>query len=484
MLMAQICAGQTPAPFRQFFFNPYLFNPGYTGINGYTEVSLVYRKQWANFNDAPTTMGVNIQYPTKKRVALGASIVSDEVVGVRNTSLMATFAYAVPIADQHSLRFGISGGVGTNSLKFEEGEYDETDPRIQAALQNSFYVDGNFGALYAFKGLRIGFALTRLFDTNTFSESSLSELDFSPLDNRLYSISYRQKLGNTAISVEPYFLYRESSDKLNAWEGASTLYYLDKIWLGASYHETQGMGFFLGTNIKSLIRISYSYELPPPDKNFIGSSSHELHLSLALGKKRDEPLITKSTKKIPQIDSAALVKRTKAPVNDDPADEAVKDSDTASSSVNNRVAVNSLPDNTNPTAPTTGEIPASEKTPTKSTTDPAAKSTNPNVIDPSQVNKTVPPTAPKKVSKPAKSFALAAGHYVVAGAFKIMDNAIRYSQDLHRKGYRDATIAINPKNNLYYVYIFSSYDIDEARKERNQYRLRRPLHEVWLFSVE
>ena len=65
-----------------------------------------------------------------------------------------------------------------------------------------------------------------------------------------------------------------------------------------------------------------------------------------------------------------------------------------------------------------------------------------------------------------------------------MDNAISYSQDLHQKGYTDATIAINPKNNLYYVYIFSSYDIDEARKARNQYRVRRPFHEVWLFTME
>jgi hypothetical protein len=55
---------------------------------------------------------------------------------------------------------------------------------------------------------------------------------------------------------------------------------------------------------------------------------------------------------------------------------------------------------------------------------------------------------------------------------------------LNTKGYPDATIAINPKNNLYYVYIFSTYDLDEARKVRNQYRLRRPFHEVWLFTME
>ncbi|RAW01338.1 PorP/SprF family type IX secretion system membrane protein [Pseudochryseolinea flava] len=501
-LTAQLCAAQTPAPFRQFFFNPYLFNPGYTGING-TELYLVYRKQWANFNDAPTTFGANFQYASKNRVSLGASIVSDEVVAVRNTSFMGTFGYAVPIADGHGIRFGISGGVGTNTLKLDEGEYDETDPRIQAAMQNSFYVDGNFGALYVYKGLRVGFALTRLFDVNTFSETSFSEVNFSPLDNRLYSISYRHHFGSGPISIEPYFLYRESTDKLNAWEGASTVYYQDKLWLGASYHETQGLGFFIGTNIKSLIRFSYSYELPPPDKNFISSSSHELHLSLRLGKKREDQLITKKSKKnIPQIDSAALAKKADEVLDEEPSNDSIKNIDTAASSTEGNRTPTAEPSESNPAGPAKGSArpgradvtPITPTGPTPPANNNVATSPAPtksNVIDPANVGKenTTPATSAteppaKKVSKPAKSFSLATGHYVVAGAFKIMDNAIHYSQDLHQKGYTDATIAINPKNNLYYVYIFSSYDLDEARKVRNQYRLRRPFHEVWLFTME
>lgn len=471
VLTTQWCMGQTPAPFRQFYFNPYLFNPAYTGINGYSELFLVYRKQWINFNDAPTTIGASFQYATKKRVSLGANIVSDETVGIRNTSFAATFAYAIPIAANQSIRFGISGAVGTNSLQLEEGEYDPTDPRIQNAIDNSMYADGNFGALYVNRGLRIGFALPNLFETKTFSDQSLSDAEFSPLDNRLYSISYRFPVGNGAVALEPYFLYRESPDKLNSWEAASTVYIHDKVWVGASYHETMGLGFFAGLSVKDLFRFSYGYELPPPDDAFISSSSHELHLGLRLGKKKEkEPLITKSSKKVPQIDSASLAKKTPE-TTEEKTDPVVDNTNQTSTTGTSAASGSQLPGRGTPVAVTTAAVVESSA----DNTEAADKPDTAGTIDPASV---------KPTSKPAKSFSLAKGHYVVAGAFKIMDNAIHYSQELHSKGYQDATIAINPKNNLYYVYIFATYDIEEARKVRNQYRLRRPFHEVWLFTME
>jgi len=144
-LISFFCVGQNSSvPFRQFYFNPYLFNPAYAGINGYTEAYLSYRKQWININDAPEVAGFSFQYATRKRVSLGLNIVTQDVVALRNTTAMATFAYSIPIATNQSLRFGLSGGVGTNNLHLEEGEYDPNDATIQNALVNNVYADGNF----------------------------------------------------------------------------------------------------------------------------------------------------------------------------------------------------------------------------------------------------------------------------------------------------------------------------------------------------
>jgi type IX secretion system PorP/SprF family membrane protein len=439
-----LCFGQSASPFRQFYFNPYLSNPAFTGINGSTEVYLVYRRQWLNINDAPTTMGVSLQYPTKKRVALGLNIVSDEVVALRNTSALATFAYVIPLTSTQTLRFGLSGGVGMNDLHLEEGEYDPNDPVIINASQNNFYVDGNFGAVYTNRGLRLGFAFTQLFDGNRFSSQSFDDVKLSSLNNRLYSAGYKFPIGSSGIAIEPYFLYRQRADKQNSWEAASIVYIKEKVWAGASYHQTNGVAIFFGLSIKDLFKFGYSYELPPVDKSFGSTSSHELQLSLRIGKKRD-PIAKKpkqaTTQSVAREDSTNMVSEDQ-PVVVDKVEEPVK----------------------------TDELVVAEK------------AAQPNSKQPARTDETTEPV--KNNAKPPRSFALAKGYYVVAGAFKVMQNAMSYSQDLTIKGYADVTVAINPKNNLYYVYIFSSYDIDEARKVRNQYRLKRPFSEIWVFTAE
>src|SRR6478736_9327491 len=134
-----LCFGQNPPVFRQFYFNPYLFNPAYAGISGYTEVYLTHRQQWVNFNDAPVISGFNIQYPTYKRVSFGFNFLTQEVVALRNSTAMLTFAYGIPIASNQSLRFGISGGVGINDLNLDDADYSN-DPAVVNAAANKVYM--------------------------------------------------------------------------------------------------------------------------------------------------------------------------------------------------------------------------------------------------------------------------------------------------------------------------------------------------------
>jgi len=85
--------------------------------------------------------------------------------------------------------------------------------------------------------------------------------------------------------------------------------------------------------------------------------------------------------------------------------------------------------------------------------------------------------------KPAKSFTIAKGHYVVVGVFSMMDHSTKFTKQLLKEGY-EVNVALNPKNKFYYVYIFSSYDLEEARKARNQYRWKNLFKEAWVFTME
>ena len=452
-------SAQAPGPlYRQFYFNPYLFNPAYVGINDQMEASLVHRQQWTNFKDAPVTTGASLQFPTSKRVAIGLNIHSDKQVLLRNSNFMATFGYAVPIAENQSLRFALSGGVGLNKLDLTAEEMNTNDPTILNATGNNFYFDGNFGVVYSISGLRLGFALTDLFKSNAFNGESFNKFEFSNLRNRLFSASYRFNLdpmGNVAL--EPYALFRQSEDGIqDYWEAATLVYFKENIWTGVSYNQNNGIALFLGANIKEKFRFSYSYEFPPFSTGFTSSSSHELHLGIRFGKKTQRTASKPASKKLPALANAN-------DVIEEPTDENINDSR----------EVEAAPDEQTRHVETTDPVQKdNEITKTKVTEPPATKAKD-NV-------KTSAPAAPA----PKEAFTMTKGHYyVVVGVFSSMNHSMKFTKDMMAKG-EVVNVALNPKNNLYYVYLKSTKDQAEAVKMRNEYRWKNLFKEAWVFKME
>src|SRR5690606_21691694 len=87
-----------------------------------------------------------------------------------------------------------------------------------------------------------------------------------------------------------------------------------------------------------------------------------------------------------------------------------------------------------------------------------------------------------KTGTPPRTDVLQPGYYVVVGAFSIKAYAYRFARDIRSKGYTTTT-ALNPQKDLYYMYIFSSYDLEEARKVRNEYRSQNIYGDAWIFMM-
>lgn len=443
--------GQNAPVFRQFYFNPYLFNPAFAGSTGYTEVFLYHRQQWLNFNNAPIISGFNIQHSTPNRVAFGFNFTMQEVVALRNTSAMLTFAYRIPLSTNQYLSFGLSGGMGSNDLNLDNGDYSN-DPAVVNALNNSFYADGNFGALYTLGQLRIGFALPRLFGQKYFSQQSLSDIRYSQLLNQLYTASYKFQFGSGVVSVEPYFLYRVNRDNQNFWEVSSLIYFKDKVWLGASYNETLGAGFFLGFDIKDKLRLSYSYELPPVSSEFIAASSHEFQLNIRLGKKKIFKWAEKPTP-APQV-KPKVEEVTVEPI----AEEALQVPQEQPTAVPRKATEKIIE-------------PLSEVIP--------SRADEPTEINPQEDRKEeVAPESPSRQS------ILAPGYYIIVASFGNPQNALREKERFVAMGYSDAYASQNQQNKLYYVYIYSSLDFELARQARDSFRLLSASRNAWILRID
>jgi type IX secretion system PorP/SprF family membrane protein len=438
IIHAWSATGQNAPAFRQFYFNPYLFNPAFAGTQDIAEVSVFYRQQWLGFNNAPSATGFTVQYPTKDRVSFGMSFLSQETVALRTTSTQATFAYRIPITSNQFFFFGLSGVVGYNNLNLNDADYSN-DPAILNASSTRFYGDANFGLIYQLGNLRAGFALPKLFGQPFYSPSDLVNVSYSQFRNQMYSISYKFFAGN--FSFEPYALYRVNRDLQNWWEGAMLVYFKEKIWTGASYNNTQGLGFFLGMDFNEKFRFGYSYELPPAGSEFVSTSSHELHLKLRLGKKREFKWASRFEKQ--NKEEVSNFELTSAIVPD-----TVKVSQKQTEKVIERTATEPLLSKQ-----------ADSKEQVKTT----------EVIKP--------------LSRPPVQPVFAPGFYIIAASFHSTRYALAYVKKLESAGIKSPHIALNTANKMQYVYVFSSYDLDECKKVRDQLRLKKITKDVWILNI-
>lgn len=89
------------------------------------------------------------------------------------------------------------------------------------------------------------------------------------------------------------------------------------------------------------------------------------------------------------------------------------------------------------------------------------------------------------VKKGAHRDELENASYVIVGAFKSRSNAERYSKLLRDRGHENSFGYVSEKN-VYYVFVFSSPDLEETREIRNQYRDRDDFQfrDSWVLTVE
>lgn len=277
--------GQESTNFTQFYFNPSLLNPSFTGIDGQSAAFLSYRKQWVGIEGAPTIGHFSYQSPSPGRLAFGLNINQDKRGPVGTSSVLVSTGYNIPVNKDVYMRFGISFGAGffktdVDALKFSSAS---TDPVLTNLLQNDIQVLGNSGISIHGKAFHFGIAIPHLFRPDYFSSSVFSVGNFKPLDQLIIHGSYRYYLQNDQFIFEPYFNYRLNNNIPSQAEVAGVLHLKNTLWFGGSYKQDFGISGMAGYKFGPSLAVGYSYSIKNTGLNELNSPSHEIQLGLLFG---------------------------------------------------------------------------------------------------------------------------------------------------------------------------------------------------------
>ncbi|MBL6445579.1 PorP/SprF family type IX secretion system membrane protein [Fulvivirga sp. 29W222] len=304
LLQAFLLHAQQIPVYNHYYNNPYLFNPAEVGSNGYLNFTLNHRQQWRGIEGAPVVSTLTFEAPFDyKQHAYGLTIRNYERGLITTNDLLATYAYTVYLTKVSKISFGLSAGVTSTDIDFDQID-DPDDPVLDEFLRNNIQPIANFGfKLKTKSGLNLGITIPKLFKPTIISTQDFQNYEFSPFDEILFSTYYKKRIDKKIVTrrikgirrrvaiedayapLQMYLLYRYSKVTDERIEVLSTLHLHEDFWIGGGYRLNYGAFGLVGFNISSF-SFAYAYE---PASNLVDgytAGTHELQLTINIGERK------------------------------------------------------------------------------------------------------------------------------------------------------------------------------------------------------
>ncbi len=264
----------------QYYTDPLVINPAYTGINENINLFLTHRSQWTGLAGSPRTSYFTIDGPIPaKNSSLGLNMSSDVTDILSRSSVFLNYSYKFKISDSNNLYVGLACGVMNNKIDFSKARVPDTDdPSIYQQAQNRTIFSADLGAVYVRKKLTVGFAVPQILG-NKIKYPALNG------DNGYFSL-------NRHFQGSVKYIFDVSKEKeitayplimLRGVKGAPLQYDVNGVidwkkigWLGFTYHSYYALAISGGVRYRHFC-VGYAYDIGMSKiKSYTGSSSEFL----------------------------------------------------------------------------------------------------------------------------------------------------------------------------------------------------------------
>ena len=287
--LADATAQQDPH-YTQYMYNMNVINPAYAGSKENLSFGLLYRKQWVDIEDSPTTMTFSGSSPVGKNVGLGLSVINDKIGPVEETNAYADFSYTLNLGGEHRLALGLKAGatfhkVGLWSDIGNGNVPDEFDPAFQENTSRTYFNIGA-GFFYYTDKYYIAASVPNMLKSK--------HLDYTPPSGNTNPSLVPRKFGSeethyfiTAgyvfqltdnLKMKPSAMVKSSFNVSPSIDGSLNFLFFERFEIGATYRLDDSFGAMVNYAITPNIRLGYAYDHIVSDLNVTTPSSHEVIL--------------------------------------------------------------------------------------------------------------------------------------------------------------------------------------------------------------
>lgn len=295
-----LAKSQNEVTYSQYMFNNLLVNPAYAGYKEDININLLSRNQWVGIKGAPTTQSLLVDgaFFRNKNVGLGLTVLNDKINIQGQTSIMANYAYRLPVGEEGRLSFGIGLGAVQFSLNSNDAIIADPSDINFAGTYNYISPDAKLGIHYSDDIFYAGLSANNLLTTTLNKNNRRASYVILPPVHLFLTAGAIINI-NDDVKMKPSLMLRDDPKNRGNFDINTSFLFKDVLWLGGSYR--MGVDMWKKTNnlsptfqqnslvglvevfVAKQFRIGYAYDYSLSDLNSYSSGSHEISLGYTFG---------------------------------------------------------------------------------------------------------------------------------------------------------------------------------------------------------
>lgn len=278
VMFTDVSAQQDPH-YTQYMYNLSVINPAYAGSKENLSGGLLYRKQWVEIEDAPTTGTFFLHSPVGKNVGMGLSAISDKIGPVEENNIYGDFSYTLNLGGEHRLAFGLKAGatfhkVGLFTDIGNGNVPDPNDPAFSEDSNKTFFNLGS-GLFYYTNKYYVSFSIPNMLKS--------TYLDYNGRKFGTETLHYFLTGGyvfdiSPNVKFKPFAMVKSAFNAPTSLDISTNFLFNDKFEVGATYRLQDSFGAMVNYAITPGLKIGYAYDHIVSDLNITTPSSHEVIL--------------------------------------------------------------------------------------------------------------------------------------------------------------------------------------------------------------
>lgn len=272
---------QQDPQYTQYMYNMNVINPAYAGSKENLSFGLLYRKQWVEIEDAPTTLTFSGSSPVGKNVGIGLSIISDKIGPVEESNVYGDFSYSLNLGGQHKLAFGLKAGATFLNVGLVDIQGSLPQPGDDAFSENISRTDFNFGAglFYSTDKYYVSFSIPNILSSEHLDINRGGENTTYGSESAHWFLTggYVFDL-NPNLKFKPTVMFKSAFNVPVSIDLTANFLMREKLELGAAYRLDDSVSLMANYAITPNFKIGYAYDYIVSDLNVTTHSSHEIVL--------------------------------------------------------------------------------------------------------------------------------------------------------------------------------------------------------------